>query len=54
MRVVLRADVASVGHKGDIVEVADGFARNYLVPKGLAMPRYQGQRGPGRLDEAGA
>ena len=37
MQVVLRSDVDSVGKKGDIVEVADGFARNYLVPKGLAI-----------------
>lgn len=36
MKVVLRTDVQQVGKKGDIVEVADGFARNYLVPKGLA------------------
>ena len=36
MRVVLRADVDGVGKKGDIVDVADGFARNYLVPKGQA------------------
>ena len=36
MRIVLRSDVDQVGKKGDIVEVADGFARNYLVPKGLA------------------
>ena len=37
MRIVLRTDVDNVGKKGDLVEVADGFARNYLVPKGLAM-----------------
>lgn len=37
MRVLLRADVAGVGKKGDIVEVADGFGRNYLVPRGLAI-----------------
>ncbi|MDP1819433.1 MAG: 50S ribosomal protein L9 [Acidimicrobiales bacterium] len=36
MKVVLRSDVAQVGKKGDIVEVADGYGRNYLVPKGLA------------------
>ena len=36
MKVVLRADVDQVGKKGDIVDVADGFARNFLVPKGLA------------------
>jgi large subunit ribosomal protein L9 len=36
MKVVLRADVADVGKKGDILEVADGFARNFLIPKGQA------------------
>jgi large subunit ribosomal protein L9 len=36
MKIVLRSDVTQVGKKGDIVEVADGYARNYLVPKGLA------------------
>ena len=37
MKIVLRADVDALGHKGDLVEVAPGYARNYLVPKGLAM-----------------
>ena len=36
MKVVLRADVDQVGKKGDIVDVSAGYARNYLVPKGLA------------------
>ena len=36
MRVVLRADVDGVGKKGDVVEVADGFARNFLLPQGTA------------------
>src|SRR5206468_6324494 len=36
VKVILRADVASVGKKGDIIDVADGYGRNYLVPKGLA------------------
>jgi len=36
MKVVLRKDLEQVGKKGDIVDVADGYARNYLVPKGLA------------------
>ena len=36
MRIVLRADVDQVGKKGDIVDVSDGFGRNYLLPKGLA------------------
>ncbi|HET6965995.1 MAG TPA: 50S ribosomal protein L9, partial [Acidimicrobiales bacterium] len=37
MRVVLRSDLDKVGKRGDIVEVADGYARNYLLPKGHAI-----------------
>jgi large subunit ribosomal protein L9 len=37
MKIVLRADVDHVGQKGDIVDVADGYARNFLVPRGLAL-----------------
>ncbi len=37
MKVILSGDVEKLGRKGDVVTVADGFARNYLVPKGLAM-----------------
>jgi large subunit ribosomal protein L9 len=37
VKVILASDVDKLGHKGDIVTVADGYARNYLVPKGLAM-----------------
>lgn len=37
MKVILASDVDKLGNKGDIVTVADGYARNYLVPKGLAM-----------------
>jgi large subunit ribosomal protein L9 len=37
MRVILRSDVSDLGKRGDILDVSDGFARNYLVPKGLAM-----------------
>lgn len=42
MKVVLRADVEGVGKKGDIVSVADGFARNFLLPKGQAMKATEG------------
>ena len=42
MRIVLRADVDNVGKKGDVLDVADGFGRNYLVPKGLAMVASKG------------
>mgnify|MGYP001158684938 CR=1 FL=1 len=36
MKVVLRSDVEGVGHKGDIVDISDGFAQNRLIPQGLA------------------
>ena len=36
MKLVLRTDVDQVGKKGDIVDVAAGFGRNFLVPNGLA------------------
>lgn len=42
MKIVLREDVEQLGRKGDLVEVADGYARNYLVPKGLAMRATKG------------
>ena len=42
MKVVLRADVDNVGKKGDILDVADGFARNYLLPKGHAFRATKG------------
>lgn len=37
MEVILANDVDKLGLKGDVVTVADGYARNYLVPKGLAL-----------------
>ncbi len=36
MKVILRADVKGSGKKGDIIEVSDGFAKNFLLKKGLA------------------
>ena len=36
MKLILRADMQGVGKRGDIIDVADGYARNYLLPKGLA------------------
>lgn len=37
MKVVLKADVKGHGKKGDLVEASDGYARNYLIPRGLAV-----------------
>lgn len=42
MNVILMKDVAELGGKGDIVDVADGYARNYLLPKKLAMKATEG------------
>ena len=42
MKVVLREDVESLGKKGDLLDVADGYARNYLVPRGLALQATKG------------
>jgi large subunit ribosomal protein L9 len=36
-RILLRSDVTGVGKRGDILEVADGYARNFLLPKGHAI-----------------
>lgn len=42
MQVILRSDVAGLGLRGDIVDVADGHARNFLLPKGHALPASPG------------
>ena len=42
MKVLLRDDVDNLGEKGDLVDVADGYARNYLVPRGLAIRASRG------------
>lgn len=36
MRIVMHEQVSGLGNRGDLVEVSDGYARNYLIPKGLA------------------
>jgi large subunit ribosomal protein L9 len=46
MQVILRQDVEKVGLRGEVVEVAAGFARNYLLPRRLAEPA-----APGRVAE---
>lgn len=38
MKVILNQDVKGQGKKGDLVEVSDGYARNFLLPKNLAIP----------------
>jgi large subunit ribosomal protein L9 len=49
MRLVLTQDVADLGHQGDVVDVADGYGRNFLVPRSLAI-----KATPGALKDAAA
>jgi large subunit ribosomal protein L9 len=42
MRIVLREDIDKLGRRGEVVKVADGYARNYLLPKGKALPATEG------------
>jgi large subunit ribosomal protein L9 len=49
MRVLLRTDVEGVGRRGDIVQVAGGFARNFLFPAGQALKATDGM-----VDQAAA
>ena len=42
MQVILLQDVERVGHEGDLLTVADGYARNYLLPRGLAVQANKG------------
>lgn len=37
MEVVLKEDIENLGHMGDVVKVKDGYARNYLLPRGLVV-----------------
>lgn len=42
MKIILNADVPNLGGPGDLVEVRDGYARNYLLPRGLAIVATRG------------
>jgi hypothetical protein len=44
MEVILREHVEHLGERGQIVKVADGYARNYLLPRKLALPATEGNR----------
>lgn len=45
MKVILKEDVKSIGKKGTLVNVSDGYARNFLLPKGLAVEATAGALG---------
>lgn len=42
MLVILKNEVTNLGDAGDIVKVADGYGRNFLIPRGLAIPASEG------------
>ncbi len=44
MDVILKEDVPKLGEMGEIVEVAPGYGRNYLIPEGLALPATSAQK----------
>jgi large subunit ribosomal protein L9 len=44
MEIILREDVDKLGSSGDIVEVADGYGRNYLIPRGYAVQATESQK----------
>jgi len=44
MEVILLEDHAHLGQRGDVINVANGYARNYLIPKRLAVPNSQAKR----------
>ena len=44
MEVILREHVDNLGRRGEIVKVADGYARNYLLPRKLALPATDGNK----------
>ena len=45
MAVILRGTVRGLGRRGEVVDVSDGYARNYLIPQGLAMLSHRGAAG---------
>jgi large subunit ribosomal protein L9 len=44
VEVILRSDVEKLGRRGDVVKVAEGYGRNFLLPRGLAMPVTDGNK----------
>lgn len=44
MEVILKEDVYNLGNRGDVVKVADGYGRNFLLPRKLAMEATQGNK----------
>ena len=41
MKIILKQDVANLGHKNDVLTVKDGYARNFLIPKKMALELFK-------------
>lgn len=54
MEILLKQDVDGLGQTGDIRKVKDGYARNFLIPRGLAMPATKGLRKQAKQLQAAA
>ena len=44
MEVILKEDVEKLGHRGDVVKVAEGYGRNFLLPRKLAIEANEGNK----------
>ena len=53
MKIILTQEVSGLGTPGDIVEVKDGYGRNYLLPQGFAIPWTKGAEKQVTVDQAG-
>ena len=53
MKLILTQEVSGLGEPGDVVDVASGYGRNYLIPRGLAMTWTCGAGKADRADQAG-
>jgi large subunit ribosomal protein L9 len=53
LKLILREDVKGLGKKGETVSVAEGYARNFLLPGGLAVPATEGKLREGALIQDG-
>ena len=51
MEVILKEDIAKLGSRGDVVKVAEGYGRNYLLPRKLAIQASEGNKAVIGADE---
>lgn len=52
MKVILKSDVSKLGRAGSLIEVSDGHARNFLIPKGLAVEATPGKMAEWKAEQA--